>query len=194
MNEVTATEPAKKVDKRSKAYKDSARERSAAGLSVDEAHRTGITMGNARDPNTKVEQERVRIPLNSGQNHAWSGYPFDWDNYHYHTFHESPSRQGRIQKAKEAFYEHCTDRNSGENLKCSAGAGFDYLMRLPKKYWQEDMAASRAKRERLRMAEQTLKGDGKLQEYGIDSKSGRPVFEGETPVKRSSTVADNPYA
>lgn len=168
------------------------RERSAAGLSVDEAHREGITMGDDRDPNVAVEQERVRIPLNSGQKQSLRGYKLDWDNFHYRWFHESATRGGRVIEAKEAFYEACVDAQ-GSAITTPSGAGRDYLMRLPKKYWQQDMAASRARREKLRQVTQTLKGDDKLQEYGVDNK-GRPVFEGETPVRRSSTVAHNPYS
>lgn len=169
-----------------------ARERSAAGLSVDEAHRDGITMGDDRDPNTKVEQERVRIPLNSGQKQSLRGYKLDWDNYHYRWFHESQTRGGRVIEAQEAFYEHCVDAQNN-NIKTPSGAGFDYLMRLPKKYWQQDVQAARDRRAALRKATNTIKGDEKLQEYGVDER-GRPVFEGEAPAKRTTSTAQNPYA
>jgi hypothetical protein len=169
------------------------RERSAAGLSVDEAHREGITMGDDRDPNTAVEQERVRIPLNSGQKQSLRGYKLDWNHYQYRWFHESATRGGRVVEAEQAFYEKCVD-GEGNAIRTPSGAGWDYLMRLPKKYWLEDMAASRARRNKLRQSTQELKGDGKIQEYGVDTKTGRPVFDGETPVKRSSSVAPNPYS
>jgi hypothetical protein len=167
------------------------RQQSAAGLSAAESTRLEIPMGEGRDPNEQVLQERVRVPLGEGQDQWLRGYKLDWDNFHYHLFHESSTRGGRVAKADQAFYEHC--QVNGENLRRPAGNGWDYLMKLPKKYWAQDMAASRARREALRKSTQTIQGDEKLQEYGIDSK-GRPVFAGETPVKRSSSVAHNPYS
>lgn len=171
-----------------------ARERSAAGLSLDEAHRDGINVtGEGRDSNEAVEQSRVRIPLNSGHKQSLRGYKMEEDKFHYRWFHESATRGGRIAEALEAFYEHCVDKQ-GNNITTPSGAGRDYLMRLPKKYWQQDMQASRDRRNALKVATQTLTGDEKLQEYGVDTKTGRPVFEGETPVKRSTSTTQNPYA
>lgn len=168
------------------------RKQSAAGLSIDESTRENAVMTDSRDPNDELVAERIRVPLGSGQDQWMRGYKLDEKNFHYHMFHESQTRGGRVAQANGAFYEHC--QIGGENIKRPAGNGWDYLMRIPKKYWQEDMAASRARREKMRKATQTLKGDEKLQEYGVDTKTGRPVFEGETPVKRSSTVAHNPYS
>lgn len=162
------------------------RDRSAAGLSVVEAHREGIIMGDTRDPNTAVEQERVRIPMNAGQNQSLRGYKLDWENFHYKWFHESQTRAGRVAKAQEAFYEHCLDPQ-GNAITTPSGAGTDYLMRLPKKYWLDDMRESRMRREAARKAEERL---GK-NEYAVD-RHGRPVDEGEVIVQRS--VSDNPYA
>lgn len=166
-----------------------ARQRSAAGLSVDEAHRTGIVMGDERDSNTAVVQERVRVPLNSGQQQSLRGYTLDWANFHYYWFHESAGRGGRINEALEAFYEHC--QLNGENIKTPAGSGWDYLMRLPIKYYREDVKRARDQREALAKQQDKLKGDDKLQEYGVD-RYGKPIFEGEAPAHQSSS--DNPYA
>jgi hypothetical protein len=171
-----------------------ARERSSSGLSVDQAHDMGLNVtGEGRDPNEKVEQERVRIPLNSGQKQSLRGYKLDWDNYHYRWFHESQTRGGRVAEALEAFYEHCTNP-SGDNIKTPSGAGFDYLMRLPKKYWNQDVEASRARRNSMRAANNQISGNDKLQEYGIDTKTGERKFSGENPVKRSTSTSHNPYA
>lgn len=167
------------------------RQRSAAGLSVDEAHREGITMGDGRDPNTAVEQERIRIPLDSGMNHSLNGYKLDEKNFHHRWFHESQTRQGRVAAAEGAFYEHCTD-GSGEIIKRASGAGHDYLMRLPMKYYKQDVQRSRERREKMRLVTNTVKGSDKLQEYGVDAK-GRPVFEGDAPAQRSVSTGDNPY-
>lgn len=161
------------------------RSRSAAGLSVDEAHREGIVMGDDRDPNTAVIQERVRIPVNSGQNLSLRGYVLDQANFHYRWVHEEPTRPGRVEAYKGAFYEHC--QLHGENLTTPSGGGIDYLMRLPRKYWNDDMLAAKAKRDALKRRENTLKPG----EYTTD-KHGRAVDTGEVNVRRS--VSDNPYA
>jgi hypothetical protein len=163
-----------------------ARDRSAAGISVDEAMHDGIVMGDTRDPNTEVMQERIRVSLNSGKRQTENGYVLDWDNYHYCRFHESPTRPGRIAVAQEAFYEHCTDP-AGNIIKNPSGAGFDYLMRLPKKYWAEDMKAAKDKRMALRSRVAQLKPG----EYTVDEK-GRPREDGEVHVSRKSSV--NPYS
>lgn len=166
------------------------RERSAAGLSVDQAHREGVVMGDTRDPNTAVAQERVRIPLDSGQNHTLNGYEMDEKKFHYRWFHESQTRQGRIAAAEGAFYEHCVQ--DGEIIKRASGAGHDYLMRLPIKYYREDVQRSREKREKMRKVTNTLKGNDKLQEYSVD-KMGQPVFDGEARAQLSTSTGENPY-
>lgn len=170
-----------KVDKRTKEY----RERSASDISVDQAHREGITMGDDRDPNTKVQQERVRVPVNAGENLSLRGYSLDWDNYHYRWVYEDANKQGRVAAYEAAFYELC--QHQGVNLQTSSGGGVSYLMRLPKKYWDEDMLAARKKNEAIRRRDNQLaKG-----EYTVDAQ-GRAVDEGEVIVRRS--VSDNPYS
>jgi hypothetical protein len=159
------------------------RERDASGLSVDEAHREGITMGDTRDPNTKVAQERVRIPMNAGQKLSLRGYNLDTKAYHYHWFHESPSRPGTLVDAKGAFYEHC--QIDGQNVVTPSGSGTDYLMRLPIKYHLEDMQAAKDKRAKMRQS-QTAVGKG---EYAPTT-TGREG--GHSSVVHSST-STNPY-
>lgn len=166
------------------------RPRTAAGLTVFEAQREGVTMDDSRDPNKSVEAERVRIPLGSGQDQWLRGYQLDWKNFHYHLFHESGTRGGRVAEADQAFYEHCVI--GGENIKRPAGNGWDYLMRIPQKYYQEDMASARAKSHVIETQMNTLKTSGPVQDYGVDPKSGRPIFDGEAVAKQS--VSDNPYA
>lgn len=162
-----------------------ARQRDAGALSVDEAHRTGITMGDTRDPNTEAKQKRVRVPVNSGQNLSLRGYELDEENFHYYWVHESPSRPGQLEAYKAAFYEHC--QINGSNLTTPSGGGIDYLMRLPKEYWLEDMAAARKKRDDMRRRDNKLSAG----EYTTDAQ-GRSVESGEVIVRRSTS--DNPYS
>ena len=55
-------------------------------------------------------------------------------NYHYRVFSD---RDGRIEQAKAAWYEHVKDHN-GNNVVRHAGKYPQYLMRIEKKYWEED--------------------------------------------------------
>jgi len=168
-----------KIDKRTKEY----RERSAASISEGEAIREGITMSDSRDPNAKVRQERVRV--GAGQNLSLRGYVLDEENYHYRWVYEGPNKQGRVVDFIAAYYEHC--QLHGENLTVPSGGGHNYLMRLPKKYWDEDVKAAREQNIALRRREAQLKPG----EYTVDAQ-GRAVDEGEVYVKR--TTSDNPYS
>jgi hypothetical protein len=161
------------------------RPRSAAGLSVDEAQREGVVMGDDRDPNTEVQQARVRIPMNTGQKLSLRGVKLDKEKYHYKWMYEGPDRLGVLESAKDALYEHVTD-NSGAIMKSPSGAGFQYLMRLPKQYWKEDMQASKEKRLAMRRRNNAVEKG----QYTVDAK-GRAVHEGEVVVARKSS--NNPY-
>lgn len=168
------------------------RQRPIGEISADEAQRTGQIMGDPRDPNAEIAQTRVRIPLNSGQKLSLRGYKLDWDNYHYHWFHESDVSGGRIADAKEAAYEHCVHPDNS-HITAPSGSGKQFLMRLPRKYWLEDMAASRDRRNALRKKEAQLGKD----EYTTDER-GRIVTKGEMHVKQrvsgSLSNAPNPFA
>jgi len=133
-----------------------------------------------------VLQERVRIPMSSGQKLSLRGYKLDEENYHYHWFSEQDARSGRVLDAENAFYEVCT-LVDGSALTTSSGGATQYLMRLPKRYWREDMAASKEKREAMRRRDAQLKQG----EYTVD-RHGRPVEDGEVIVNRRTN--DNPYA
>ena len=161
------------------------RPRSPAGLTPFEKSREGLDMSEGRDPNDQVKAQRQRIPLGSGQSAWFMNYPFEHDKYYYYTFHEDGTRGGRVIEATNAFYEHCTI--NGENIKRPSGSGFDYLMRLPLRYHEEDLAAQRERRERIERSQNMLKEN----EYTVDNR-GRPVFDGEALAHQS--VSENPYA
>jgi hypothetical protein len=183
--------PAKRGPK-PKAPQATDRQRPIGETSVDEAQRTGQIMGDPRDANAAVTQSRVRIPLNSGQKLSLRGYKLDWDNFHYHWFSEKSDQMGRVADALEAAYEHCKHPD-GSNITSPSGAGKTYLMRVPKKFWLEDMAASRDRRNALRKKEAQL---GK-NEYTTDDR-GRIVTKGEMHVKQHvsdrMSSAPNPFA
>lgn len=165
------------------------RAQSPAGLTPFERTAEGLDMSDGRDPNSAELAKRVRVPLGSGQSVWFMNYPFDHDNYYYYTFHDDANRGGRIAEALAAFYEHC--QINGENVKRPSGNGWDYLMRLPMEYHLEDMERQKQRANALEKAQNTLKSTDKIQDYGIDPKSGRPIFEGEAIAKQHSS--DNPY-
>jgi hypothetical protein len=159
---------------------------SAAGLSVDEAQREGVVMGDSRDPNTEVQQARVRVPMNAGQKLSLRGIKLDKENFHYKWMYEGPDRLGVLAAAKDAFYEHVKD-DQGHNMIAPSGSGHQYLMQLPKEYWREDMQASKEKRMALRKRNNAIKPN----EYTVDAQ-GRAVTHGEVNVSRKSS--NNPYS
>jgi hypothetical protein len=171
-----------KIDKRSKEY----RQRSVADVSVDEAHREGLVMCDTRDPNTKAKQDRERVPVNSGQVLSLRGYTLDPDFRHYWVY-EDPTRPTMVEAYKSAFYEHCVSPWDNQIITAASGAGKQYLMRLPMKYYLEDMAAAKKKRDDLRRRDNKLNPG----EYTVD-KFGKPVEDGEVIVRRSAS--NNPYA
>lgn len=132
-----------------------ARQRSAADMTESQALSQGITSENPRDPNSGKRPPRV--PLQNSLNLKVPGYEFDWDNYQYRFFSESVKRPTRIQDAKAAYWEPCTDHENNPIIRNNGSGGKTHLMRLPKEYWEEDLAAKREKVART-LGEQTKLG------------------------------------
>ena len=79
-----------------------------------------------------------RVPMATGANLS---VPIPVDpNYHYRWFEDN--NKGRIEKALNAWYEFCYHDNE-ERSKISRPSGkFEmFLMRIEKKYWDEDPLA-----------------------------------------------------
>ena len=145
---------------------------------------TGQT-GDPRDPNQ--ETRPPRILMKQGSNMGFEDCEFDREKFGYYVFHEAPSKPGRIERAKAAYWEHVTNR-SGQVAQRNAGGGISYLMRLPAKYRKEDLDAKK-KRVQATMADQGKIGPG---EYAPDPKTG--AGEGGTSIHQSSHTSDNPFA
>lgn len=141
--------------------------------------------GDPRDPNS--DAYIPRILMKQGTNMGFEDCDFDRKNFGYYVFHEDPTKPGRIERAKAAYWEHVTNR-TGQVAQRSAGGGICYLMRLPAKYRQEDLDAKK-KRVQATMADQGKIGPG---EYAPDPKTGQG--EGGTSIHQSSHTSDNPFA
>ncbi|MES2367696.1 MAG: hypothetical protein V4563_17600 [Pseudomonadota bacterium] len=162
------------------------RNRSAAGLSVDEAHHDGIVMADPRDPNGAVEQERVRVPLNTGEKLSLRGMKLDTKNFHHKWVYEHKDYPGQVQAYKNAFYEHVADEQ-GHHMIVPAGNGAHYLMKLPMKYHIEDHKAAKDQRDALRKRQAAV--DRNKGEYAPTADGRR---EGGESAVVSRSVSDNP--
>ena len=160
------------------------RARTSAGETESAAITGGLESGEPRDPNKGVK--RKRIGMGQGANLAIYGAELDHDNYYYRWIEESSTNGGRLERAYEAGYEHHTN-SAGEKFSRRSGPGLLYLMRLPKEFREEDLAAKR-KRSQMTMDEQTRLGRN---EYAPDSR-GRP--EGGTSSIQEHRLSKNPFA
>lgn len=161
-----------------------ARQRQAEGVNTTQAATQGLQVGDPRDPNQGKRPPRVS--MSQGFNLDVPGYPFDRDNFYYHWFAEHPSKGGRVEKAKAAYYEHCVWPSSGANVTVSSGDGTMYLFRLPIDWRREDV---RNKREKANFARREA-SRVKAGEYAPTA--SRP--EGGTSSVVDERESDNPYA
>lgn len=114
-------------------------ENSRVGLEIDrveQAHSPG------RPP---------RVPMGSSLSLEF-GTIVDDPNYHFHVFSD---RDGRIDQAKQGWYEHVKD-NNGDNIVRHSGPYAQYLMKIHKKYWDEDQKLKQDKQSAKIQGEQTL--------------------------------------
>lgn len=162
------------------------RGRSAAGISVDEAHHDGIKMEDPRNPNGEMVQERVRVPLNTGEKLSLRGYQLDQKNFHYKWVYEHKDYPGQVSAHKAAFYEQCSDEQ-GNNMIVPAGNGAHYLMKLPMKYHIEDHKAAKKARDALRRRQAAI--DPNKGEYAPTADGRR---EGGESAVVSRSISDNP--
>ena len=96
-------------------------------------------MGTARDTKAHAAAKRpARIPLGQGSKLGlFDNYATD-KSKHYYAFLDKP---GELEGAQAAWYDFVKDAN-GEKIKIPAGNGLThYLMAIPKKLYEEDMAA-----------------------------------------------------
>lgn len=158
--------------------------RQASGVTQEEAITQGLQTGDPRDPNQGKRAKR--IPMSAGMNLEVYESGLDDGEFYFHWIAEQPSRGGRLEKAKQAGYEHVTG-SDGTPVSRRTGPGIMYLMKLPMEYRLEDEARKRAISE-AKMDEQNRIGRN---EYAPTAK-GRAEGGDTAIVDRHTT--DNPYA
>jgi hypothetical protein len=159
------------------------RGRPRSGIKDDTAIAQGAELGNPRDPNKSVRPPRVR--MQQGENLSILGIKLDNDNFYHRWFQEDPTRPGRVDAAKAAYYEPVKD-DEGNAIVRNSGAGKMHLMRIPLEYRLEDEAVKREQVKRT-LGEQTKLGPN---EYAPDKRS---ADGGESSMVDHQTT-DNPYA
>ena len=107
-------------------------------------------LGRKRDDNPKDttptrEEDQLperpdRIPMfRTGGNSRLGVYSkFVKPDYEGYWFAEGERRQGRIQRALDAWWEPVINKDTGEKISYQSGSDMLYLMQLPKKYRNQD--------------------------------------------------------
>lgn len=92
-----------------------------------------------------------RVPMGQGLSLDIPG--LDKENYHYRWFQD---KDGRLKTAQSAWYDFAKN-SAGENYVVHKGPHAMYLMRIEKKYYEEDKALKlQASKDKLSAEAQTL--------------------------------------
>ena len=126
--------------------------------------RADKTTHQAENSRVGLEQDRVeaahsperpaRLPMGATLKLEF-GNLCDDPKYHFRVISE---RDGRIEQAKQAWYEHVKDHN-GDNVVRHGGQYKQYLMKIEKKYWDQDQQLKQKKLAAKLRQEQVLKAD-----------------------------------
>ncbi len=116
--------------------------------------------GNSSSPEASPDGPKrpPRIRLNAGMNLHVPEALLDRDKFAYRWFAENAIKGGRVDSAKGAYWEHVT-AEQGSNVRRPSGQDQMFLMRLEKKYWEEDRELKRA-RVRATMEQESAIGPG----------------------------------
>lgn len=125
--EVGTQKPTRKKPTRGRTGSDLPEHMAAANPSID---------GGSRDAKAHGKGRGERVPMNSGEYKLTVPPGTIPEHMHGHWFED---REGRIEQAKRAWYEHVTDAD-GNNIVRSSGGSKMYLMAIEKKYYDEDKA------------------------------------------------------
>ena len=130
------------------------RGRPAAHLKQSDAENSRVDLELTRDDAAHSASRPPRVPMSATLKLEFPGLCDD-PNYHYRVISD---RDGRIEQAKQAWYEHVKD-HSGNNAVRHAGLYAQYLMKIEKKYWNEDQKLKQDKVSGKLRAEQKLASD-----------------------------------
>ncbi len=111
------------------------RGRSARGLKAPDIDNSRIDLAQSRDDTAHKPTRPPRIPMNRTLNLDFPHIQKDTDNFYYRVIREEG---GRIEQAKQAWYEHVVDPSTNDHAVCYKGLYRNFLMRLPIEYWRED--------------------------------------------------------
>ena len=164
---------------------DDNRERINSDKAEDQA--TGLA-GNLDPRNPNAETRPPRVPMKQGANVTFADVEFDREKFHYYAFLDDPKKPGRIQSARDAYWEDVPNREGVPATRPDKSGGTHRLMRLPIEYWREDLDNKKQKI-RDRMATENKLGPS---EYAPDPETGKPT--GGKEMFRSTSTSNNPYS
>lgn len=131
-----------------------ARGRPRANKTPTEIENTRVELETDRMEDAHDPQRPPRVPMGATLKLEFGSIAED-SSYHFHVFSD---RDGRIEQAKQAWYEHVIDGN-GDNVVRHSGPYTQYLMKIPKKLWDEDQELKQRKLSGKLRGEQELAPD-----------------------------------
>jgi len=140
-----------------------------------ETENMSLTLGGGSSSRDSVrEPERPpRIIMGQGMNLAIPKGLVDETKYKIRWFAENQTKAGKIAQAKGAYWEHVQDEH-GSNYQRPSGGDTMYLMKLPIKYWQEDLSLKR-KKVQATLDSETKIGKGEYSPSGKESAVTRSI-------------------
>ena len=130
------------------------RGRPRADKTAAQIDNTRVELETDRIEDAHAPERPARVPMSATLKLEF-GSVTDDPNYHFHVF---SSRDGRIEQAKQAWYEHVKDHN-GDNIVRHSGPHTQFLMKIHKKYWDADQVLKQKGLSAKIQAEQTLAPD-----------------------------------
>ena len=130
------------------------RGRTSADKTQTQADNSRVDLGLDRTEQAHSAKRPPRVAMGASLKLGYHG-EMDTENYHYRWVSD---RDGRVNQAKQAWYEHVKD-HSGDNVVRHVGAYGQHLMRVEKKYWVEDQELKQQKLAAKLQQEQVLKAD-----------------------------------
>ena len=115
------------------------RARPPANMKQSEIENSRVEISQDRSEAAHSAGRPARQPMGATLNLEFQGLCED-PNYHYRVFDDKP---GRIEQAKRGWWEHVKD-HEGNNAG-RAGVNRQYLMKIEKKYWDEDQKLKQTK-------------------------------------------------
>tara|TARA_R110000744_G_scaffold246942_1_gene363466 strand:- start:30391 stop:30795 length:405 start_codon:yes stop_codon:yes gene_type:complete len=105
----------------------------------------------AHEPKNRPE----RVPMGSTAKLGYPSSKMDTEQYQYRWFQD---KEGRIDQAKQAWWEQVKEED-GEIVRRASGAFPMFLMRIEKKYWEEDQQLKHQRVIATMQEEQKLSSD-----------------------------------